>query len=659
MSDVQHIKNALRTRIEELAPYLFPRGRREGVHWCVGDVSGAPGKSFKICLSGEKAGFWGDFNGPGKHSRYLIDLWMQARNVDFKTALREAAEWTGYDSGNGKGPIPSKPTSAPTFRTLDEAVGITENRLKMRAARRDWYRDCNGNERFVVVRFDSDNDKDFRPFHEGEAGWVVSDSPGKLPLFQLPDLIARPRDPVIIVEGERCACDLATIGVLVTTSAHGAKSADKTDWTPLAGREVVILPDNDVTGRAYAKIISGILAQLSPPGVVRIVELPDLPQKGDCVDWLEARDAQTPEDIRAELLRLIDRAEVIHPSNATPAEKPECSWADALVRSVVTSRELQNLVLVPRKKLLGDWFCEGDLGFIFAFRGVGKTWLALAIAQALSTGGKLGHWPAWEPVNVLYVDGEMPPDLMRVRCKGLQATNENLRFLNHEILFERAGRVLNIARPEDQQAITARCVADGVKVLILDNLSTVASGVRENEADSWEQVNQWLLDLRRRKIAVLIIHHAGRSGEMRGTSKREDNVFWIIALDDAKQNADDKRGARFISRFTKRSRNTQDEIPAYEWHIVTNPVTGEISVGCKMAQSMDVFRRLIEDGVTECSELAEEMKVSKGTISKWATRANREGWLNKKGREYKLADGTKSRVGHGGNNDGKNGNEKG
>jgi hypothetical protein len=53
--------------------------------------------------------------------------------------------------------------------------------------------------------------------------------------------------------------------------------------------------------------------------------------------------------------------------------------------------------------------------------------------------------------------------------------------------------------------------------------------MRENEADSWELVNNWLLDLRRRKIAVVIIHHAGRSGEMRGTSKREDNVFLICS----------------------------------------------------------------------------------------------------------------------------------
>ena len=77
----------------------------------------------------------------------------------------------------------------------------------------------------------------------------------------------------------------------------------------------------------------------------------------------------------------------------------EKSWTDALNESVVTSRELRDLHLTPRRKLLGEWFAEGDCGFIFAFRGVGKTWLALAIAQALSTGGKLGEWKANEAVK--------------------------------------------------------------------------------------------------------------------------------------------------------------------------------------------------------------------------------------------------------------------
>jgi hypothetical protein len=322
--------------------------------------------------------------------------------------------------------------------------------------------------------------------------------------------------------------------------------------------------------------------------------------------------------------------------------EPEKSWMDALSAAVVTSSELHDLQLTPRRKLLGDWFCEGDLGFIFAFRGVGKTWLALAIAQALSTGGKLGDWQAHERVKVLYIDGEMPPDLMRDRCEGLQASNGNLEFLNHEILFERTGKVLNIANPEVQQAIAARCVDTRSKVLVLDNLSTLASGMKENEADSWELVNNWLLDLRRRKIAVVIVHHAGRSGEMRGTSKREDNVFWIIALDDAKNNNDDKRGARFISRFTKPSRNTQEEVPTYEWHFVTDEATGTVSIGCTLAQTMDVFLGLIEDGVTECGQIAQEMKTSPATISRLAKRAIDAGKIIKKSREYFLAEGQKT-----------------
>jgi len=99
----------------------------------------------------------------------------------------------------------------------------------------------------------------------------------------------------------------------------------------------------------------------------------------------------------------------------------EKSWTDALNESVVTSTQLRQLELKPRKKLLGDWFCEGDLGFLFAFRGTGKTWLALAMAKTLEKGGKLGDWQAHEPVKVLYIDGEMPPDLIRDRCTGLES----------------------------------------------------------------------------------------------------------------------------------------------------------------------------------------------------------------------------------------------
>ena len=177
---------------------------------------------------------------------------MAARNCDFKTALREAAEWLGVSlNGNRDAPL--------IFPTLEAAIAFAERKLKMRATRRDWYHDRNGKEHFVVVRFDGADKKDFRPFSRNGSGWIVKDPPGKLPLFRLPELIARKSERVFVVEGEKPVCELATLGLLVTSSAHGAKSAHKTDWQPLAGREVVILPDNDAEGRVYAQTVAGIL----------------------------------------------------------------------------------------------------------------------------------------------------------------------------------------------------------------------------------------------------------------------------------------------------------------------------------------------------------------------------------------------------------------
>jgi hypothetical protein len=250
MSDLKRIKQLLRDRVEELAPYLFPNGKREGNHWCVGSIDGEAGRSFKICIAGPKAGLSGDFAGSGRHSRSLLDLWMAARNCDFKTALCEAAKWLGVSlNGNRDAPL--------IFPTLDAAIAFAERKLKMRATRRDAYLDRNGNEHFVVVRFDGAAKKDFRPFSRNGSGWIAKDPQGKLPLFHLAELIARPNERVFITEGEKCACELATLGLLVTTSAHGAKSAHKTDWQPLAGREVVILPDNDAEGRVYAQTVTG------------------------------------------------------------------------------------------------------------------------------------------------------------------------------------------------------------------------------------------------------------------------------------------------------------------------------------------------------------------------------------------------------------------
>ena len=105
--------------------------------------------------------------------------------------------------------------------------------------------------------------------------------------------------------------------------------------------------------------------------------------------------------------------------------------------------------------------------------------------------------------------------------------------------------------------------------MVLDNLSCLASGLDENKGQDHEAISNWLLNLRRRKITVIFIHHAGRGGEMRGHSKREDACSWILQLRDAKEEGDD--GAKFISHFAKPSRNTSKALPDLLWHFQRSP----------------------------------------------------------------------------------------
>ena len=207
--------------------------------------------------------------------------------------------------------VKDEKSSSQGYETLEQAIGAQEQWLKMKATRRDHY-----NARFVKVRFDdsSKGEKEFRPFYLSNDGWIVKDPPGKLPLFNLAELRNRPAEEVYVVEGEKCACALCDeLGLLATTSAHGAKAPHKSDWTPLAGRNVVIMPDADAEGERYASKAANALLNLKQPARTKIVHLPDLPPKGDCFDWLQSRNGQSPEEIKGELGALVA---------ATPEQTP-------------------------------------------------------------------------------------------------------------------------------------------------------------------------------------------------------------------------------------------------------------------------------------------------------------------------------------------------
>ena len=131
---------------------------------------------------------------------------------------------------------------------------------------------------------------------------------------------------------------------------------------------------------------------------------------------------------------------------------------ESLKGATITESELDSLVVTKRRPLLGDWFFESDLGFIFAKRGAGKTWLGLHMARALAEGSACGPWKGHEKVKVLYIDGEMPLDEMRQRNQALRGeVGDNLSFLSHQVVFDRAERNLCLSEPAFQDAVTRLC----------------------------------------------------------------------------------------------------------------------------------------------------------------------------------------------------------
>lgn len=104
-------------------------------------------------------------------------------------------------------------------------------------------------------------------------------------LYNLHLIAKEPDKTVFIVEGEKCADALTKLGLLATTSG-AAQSAKDANWQILAGREVVIWPDNDEAGLQYAKDVSAKLTSLNATIKQIDISLLNLPAKGDCYDWL-------------------------------------------------------------------------------------------------------------------------------------------------------------------------------------------------------------------------------------------------------------------------------------------------------------------------------------------------------------------------------------
>lgn len=220
------------------------------------------------------------------------------------------------------------------------------------------YQDGEANDVGMVVRIDFDDGRPKairRVSRDGDA-WLCRDMARPKPLYLLPKLVAATLDqPVLVVEGEKCADLLSALGFVATTSCGGAHAPlSDTDWSALAGRLVVLLPDNDSAGRTYC---NAVVAQARASGAasVRVLALDGLAEGEDVYDWAEARLAQGRQrgEISTELKALVATAKDAPEDQAEPDDRGEAdaSGEQNCIKLGERDPATGKVVLSPKKTL--------------------------------------------------------------------------------------------------------------------------------------------------------------------------------------------------------------------------------------------------------------------------------------------------------------------
>ena len=362
------------------------------------------------------------------------------------------------------------------------------------------YYDAQGALSYAVQRHVPKRFKQCKP--DGSGGWIYNLEGVEPVPYGLPEIINRPTELIYIVEGEKCANALEDLGVLATTNSGGAGN-----WKPelnkhFAGRDVVILPDNDDAGKTHArKVVDQLLGTAAS---IKVVDLPGLDNKGDVFDWFAA--GKTPEELKL----LVDNSEVI--------KDPLPNVKQKTPKDVFLTLSIDQLFALPEPKLLiDDMITENSFSIIYGAPGAGKSFVALDMGLSIAAGMPWQNKPVKQG-SVLYIAGEGDGGLKR-RVQAFEifhalSSHPPFSVLPMAVNFHDELSVEKLFRTIDN-------LAGDFSAIFVDTVARALPGCDENSAADMGAFISACDGLRHYTGAAVIgIHHSGKDSSrgMRGSS---------------------------------------------------------------------------------------------------------------------------------------------
>jgi hypothetical protein len=376
------------------------------------------------------------------------------------------------------------------------------------------YIDENGEVLFQVCRFSPKTFRQRRPDPSSPGGWAW----GVKGVRQVPyryaevlSAIAR-HDMVFLVEGEKDADNLAKEELCATCNAMGAGKWSDELSALLTGATVCILPDNDDAGRAHAAQVAASLQGRAKS--VRMLELHDLPPKGDVSDWL----AMGGEG--AELAMMAAKAPEWSPE--PPKSQFEAiRWSDL------------DAVSVPYLPLVKGLIFQGDKGMFYGDSMAGKSFLALDMALAIARGVPFLGLKTTQG-GVIYQAGEGGKGfLKRMRAYRLE------HRVTGDLPFVLLPKKVNLfSHDGDTDKLIQECLAwkaalpCPLSLIVIDTFSAASTGANENASEDMGR----MLDAGDRLneatgSAVLWVHHKNAGGlRERGHTSFRANIETVVEV---------------------------------------------------------------------------------------------------------------------------------
>jgi putative DNA primase/helicase len=407
-----------------------------------------------------------------------------------------------------------------------------------------------------------------------------------------------PAGPLIIGEGPESTLSAMAIADLPGIAALSA--GNLAALRPPAASEYIIAADNDDAGRGAA---AALAERLEYEGKKVRIALP----RPEGMDWNDR------------LLR---------------AKAPDEEWREAMTAEshpepVPKHHSLEDfmaLTFPKREMLLAPWLPQPGLAMIFARAGHGKTYLALSIAFAVARGEDFLGWRCERPGRVLYIDGEMPGSYLQKRldCYG-RPPRGTLHIVCRDTFNLRRQAMPDLGTTEGRRAIDGIIKEVQPDLVILDSLSTLVRTGEENSPEDWLPVQDWLMGHRWRGRTTLMIHHAGKSGTQRGTSKREDTPETTIQLVKRPRDTGDADDESIFEMSFAKGREVfgGDEEPMVLRMAIRD---GRVQWRHEAVRDVrrDRVRELIDAGMKN-KEIAREIGVTPGRVSQIVKELKREG----------------------------------